>query len=144
MKKKMYDAYFTVEASFIIPMAFLLMILTLQYGFFCYEKSVSLQCCYLAALRASNEWEMSGNDIENYAIKEADKLLQERTLYQIEKEIRAEVTLFSVEVALNGDMEVMFSEARGDSVEGWETNAKKSAGRMNPSVYIRRLHTVKD
>ena len=89
MKKKFYDAYFTVEASFIIPMAFLLIILTLQYGFFCYEKSVSLQCCYLAALRTSNEWNLSGSEAENYAINEAEKLLEERMLYPIDKEINS-------------------------------------------------------
>ena len=83
MKKKQYDAYFTVEASFIIPMTVLLIILMLQYGFFCYEKSISIQCCYLAALRASNEWNLSGNEIENCAIEEMNQLLNERNIYPL-------------------------------------------------------------
>lgn len=144
MKKKQYDAYFTVEASFIIPMTFLLIILILQFGFFCYEKSISIQCCYLAALRTSNEWNLSGSEIENYAIKEVDQLLKERHLYPIEKEINTNVTFSGIEVELNGSMEVLFSTIRKDSVEYWETDAKKLAGRTVPSKYIRKYHVIKD
>ncbi len=144
MKEKRYDAYFTVEASFIVPLAFLLLILLLQYGFFCYEKSISLQCCYLAALRASNEWGLSGDEAENYAIKEADKLLEERMLYPVEKEIYADVSLLGIEVALVGDMEILFSGERGDAVEHWETDSKKHAGRTIPSSYIRKYYVIKN
>lgn len=144
MKKKQYEAYFTVEASFIIPMAFLLIILMLQYGFFCYEKSISIQCCYLAALRTSNEWNLSLNKIENHAIKEADQLLRERQLYPIEREINANATLLGIEVVINGSMDVLFSSMRKDSDEYWETDAKKFAGRTVPSEYIRKYHVIKD
>ncbi len=144
MKKKLYDAYFTVEASFIIPMAFLLIILTLQYGFFCYEKSVSLQCCYLAALRTSNEWNLSGSEAENYAINEAEKLLEERMLYPIDKEINSDVSLLGIEVMMEGDMAVLFSEARGDLVENWKIDSEMRAGRMVPTEYIRKYHVIKD
>lgn len=144
MKKKQYDAYFTVEASFIIPMTFLLIILMLQYGFFCYEKSISIQCCYLAALRASNEWNLSGNEIKNYAIEEMNQLLKERTIYPLEKEITAKVTLSGIEVTLSGSMEVLFATIRKDSVESWETDARKFAGRTVPSKYIRNYYMIKD
>ena len=115
MKKtnKKYDAYFTVEASFIVPMVFLLILLTVQYGFFCYEKSVSVQCCYLAALRASNEWKLSGAELEKFVKEETDKLLEQRNLYPIKNEVQ-------------------FKESQ---IEKW-------AGRMVPSTYIRRFHMV--
>lgn len=144
MKKKQYDAYFTVEASFIIPISFLLIILILQYGVFCYEKSISIQCCYLAALRASNEWNLSGNEIENCAIEEMNQLLNERNIYPLEKEITAKVTLTGIEVAISGSMEVLFSTIRKDSVESLETDAKKLAGRIVPSKYIRNYYVIKD
>lgn len=143
MKKKQYDAYFSVEASFIIPISFFLIILVLQYGFFCYEKSISTQCCYLAALRTSNEWDLSGDEIENYAIKEVDQLLKERHLYPIEKEINAKETLSGIEVTLNGGMEILFAVIGKDSVEYLEIDAKKHAGKTVPSKYIRRYHVIK-
>jgi len=144
MRKKVYDAYFTVEASFIIPITFLLIILTLQYGFFCYEKSLSLQCCYLGALRASNEWDMTGSELEQYAEGEANRLLEELNLYPVKKEITASVSWTGIEVKTNGRLEVLFREARGDEVDGWELDSKKSALRTVPSQYIRRCHRIRD
>jgi len=144
MKKKEYRAYLTVEASFIIPIAFLLIVLTIQYGFFCYEKSVSVQCCYLAALRASNEWERTGAALEQYAEKEADRLSEERNLYPVRKEIKAEVSPVEVEVKIEGDMKVFFRETKKEAADGWEVDADKSASRTIPSQYIRKYQMIRD
>ena len=144
MKKRVYDAYLTVEASFIIPITFLLIVLTLQYGFFCYEKSVSLQCSYLAALRASNVWNIQDTELKQYAEKEVNRLLEERNLYPVRKEIKADVSCIGVEVEIEGSMEVLFREIRGDNVDGWEVSAKKSASRTVPSQYIRKYHMIKE
>lgn len=144
MKKKNCNAYFTVEATFIIPMVLLLIVLMIQYGFFCYEKSISVQCCYLAGLRASNEWELSQKEMEKFAMDEAEKLLKERALYPIERDISADVTLIGLEVEDKGYMEVLFSLIRKDSVNKLEINSKKSVGKTIPTVYIRRYHAVKD
>ncbi len=115
MKKrnKRYDAYFTVEASFIVPMVFLLIILTVQYGFFCYEKSVSVQCCYLASLRAANKWELSESAQKKFAKEEMNILLEQRNLYPVQDEIRIEEMLMEIQT-----------------------------GKSVPSTYIRRLHMV--
>ena len=144
MKKNTYDAYFTVEAAFIIPSAFLLIILILQYGFFCYENSVSVQCCYLAALRASNKWDMSEGELEKYAEGEADKLLEERNLRPIKKECRAYVTFAEIAVETKAQMEVLFAEERGDLVNSWDFNTRKSIGRTIPTTYIRKYHMLKN
>lgn len=144
MKKRYYNGYFTVEATYIVPMVFLLIVLLIQYGFFCYEKSISVQCCYLAGLRASNEWELSQKEMEKFAMDEAEKLLKERALYPIERDISADVTLIGLEVEDNGYMEVLFSLIRKDSVNKLEINSKKSVGKTIPTVYIRRYHAVKD
>ena len=125
-------------------MAFLLIILLLQYGFFCYEKSISIQCCYLAALRASNEWNLEGKEIENYAIKEAEKLLEERHIYPLDKRINANLILSGIEVEVYGKMNVLFSFLGGDLVEYWETDSNKIAGKTVPSKYIRKYHSMKD
>lgn len=143
MRRKVYDAYFTVEASFIIPITFLLIILTLQYGFFCYEKSLSLQSCYLAALRASNEWDMTSTESERYAQEEAISLLEERNVYPVRKEIKANANLLGIEVEIEGTLEALFKEARGNKVDGWELDSKKSAIKTVPSQYIRKYHMIR-
>lgn len=142
MKKKNCNAYFTVEATFIIPMVLLLIVLMIQYGFFCYEKSLSLQCCYLAALRASNEWELTRKEIENFAASEMENLLEERALYPINRGIRATITLIGLEVEMQGNMEILFWEMDEKSMDVWEVNAKKSAAKTIPSEYIRKYKVL--
>jgi len=146
MKKswKYYDAYFTVEASFIVPLTFLLIILMLYLGFFCYEKSISVQCCYLAALRGSNEWELSGKEFDQYVSQTLDELLEEKHLYRIEKEKNITAGIMSVEVSIDEHMSVPFSRARGDDVDGWDMNSKKTAIRNKPASYIRKYQLLKE
>lgn len=142
MKKKCYDGYFTVEAAYIVPMVFILIVLMIQYGFFCYEKSISLQCCYLSVLRATNEWELTGKEIENYAVREVENLLEERALYPAKRETSATITLLGLEVKMEGYMEVLFFGI-GEDGDGWELDSKKSAGKTVPSEYIRKYYVVK-
>lgn len=144
MKKKSLEGYFTVEASFIIPLAFLLIVLMIQFGFFCYEKSNSLQCCYLSALRASNKWELTGKEKAVYAFREAEQLWEERHLYPVNADIDTDVTLRGVEVELRGCVDVLFTDIRGDSIAAWKTDSAKTAGITVPSEYIRRNYTVKN
>lgn len=141
-KRMMYDGYFTVEASFIIPIAFLLMILLLYFGMYCYEKSVSVQCCYLAALRGSNEWGLTGKELEQYVNQVMKQLLEEKQLYEIGKEYCIDTGIMKVEVMMEESLNVPFAKARGDDINGWEINSKKEAIRNIPSVYIRRYQML--
>lgn len=141
--RKDYDAYFTVEASYIIPIAFLLIMVTVQYGFFCYEKSVSLQCCYLAALRGSNEWNLSMDRLESFVLEEFRNLSEERSLYTLEGSEEIKVSLTNVTVSFTSYMDVFFTKVRGDNIDGWEIDNTKNAGRNKPSTYIRRYQMVK-
>ena len=143
-KRKVYDAYLTIEASFIMPIVLLVLVLLIQWGFFCYEKSVSLQCCYLAALRASNEWELSAGEMETYAKEQAKSLLKERNLYPVDRDSRANVRLSGIEVELDAYMEVLFAQARGDTTDGWEWEEKKQACTIIPSAYIRKYHMIEN
>ena len=45
------DAYMTVEASFVIPMALCLIVLTIYLSFYMYNKCVLTQDCARAAIR---------------------------------------------------------------------------------------------
>lgn len=146
MKKKWkyYNAYFTVEASFIVPMAFLLSLLLLYFGFFCYEKSISVQCCYLAALRGSNEWELSGNKLEQYVNQTLEQLLEEKQLFHTEVSKSITANISGITVSVDSHMQVPFSKARGDDITGWDMNSQKSAIRNKPSSYIRKYQFLKE
>lgn len=139
MKRKVYyDAYLTVEATFIIPAAVMMILLLLYWGFFCYDKSVSVQCSYLAALRASNEWELTGTELEKKAMEELDKLAEETILFIRIGEMDVNAGLLKVEAGINGKMDILFSVLRGDDMTHWMMDSKKSAYRLKPSSYIRK------
>lgn len=144
MKKKTYDAYMTIEASFIIPLSFLLIIMTLYLGFFCYEKSVSVQCCYLAALRGSNEWELSGQSLEVFVGQTLEQLVNEKYLYQIKREYCTNANIAGVEVSMDEYMNIPFSKIRGDDINGWNINSKKEAFRNKPASYIRKYQILNE
>ena len=141
-KRVMYDGYFTVEASYIIPIAFLLMILLVYFGFNYYEKSISIQCCYLAALRGSNEWDLSGRELEQYVNQVMEQLLEEKQLYEIEKTYSVDTGIMDIRVMMEENVDVPFAKARGDDINGWEISSKKEAIRNIPSVYIRKYQML--
>lgn len=139
MKKKVYyDAYMTVEATFIVPAAVMIIVLLLYWGFFCYDKSVSVQCSYLAALRTSNEWELTMSESEQMALEELDGLTEETFLFAKKGEMTADAGLLSIEAGVSGKMDILFSALRGDGMTHWLMNSRKSAYRIKPSSYIRK------
>ena len=139
MKKKVYyDGYMTVEATFIVPAAVMILVLLLYWGFFCYDKSVSIQCSYLAALRTSNEWGLTITEAEQLAMEELDEMTEERFLFVKRGEITIDAGLLSIEAGVNGKMDILFSTLRGDDMNHWLMNSRKSAYRLKPSSYIRK------
>ena len=139
MKKKVYyDAYMTVEATFVVPAAVMILVLLLYWGFFCYDKSVSVQCSYLAALRTSNEWELTMSESEQMALEELDGLTEETFLFVKKGEMTADAGLLSIEAGVSGKMNILFSALRGDGMPHWLMNSRKSAYRIKPSSYIRK------
>lgn len=139
MKKKVYyDGYMTVEATFIVPAAVMILVLLLYWGFFCYDKSVSIQCSYLAALRTSNEWGLTITEAEQLAMEELDEMTEERFLFVKRGEIAIDAGLLSIEAGVNGKMDILFSTLRGDGMNHWLMNSRKSAYRLKPSSYIRK------
>lgn len=137
-ERKYYDAYFTVEASLIVPMVFLLVIMLIFWGFVCYEKTVSVQSCYLAALRSSNEWELSGKRLENYTEGELNRLLEEKRLFPIGDKKSIDIGFAKIKVELVGKMDLFFVKTRNGNGTKWEITGKKEAIRIKPSSYIRK------
>lgn len=144
MKKRMYAAYMTIEAAFIIPMSFLLIILLLYVGFFCYEKSISVQCCYLAALRGSNEWDLSGSRLEEYVDRTMKQLVEEKYLVRTEQAYRIEAKRSFVTVQTEALITVPFSLSIGSEAPKWDIHSEKTAERHQPTSYIRKYQAKKE
>lgn len=141
-KKRYLEGYLTVEATFIIPIVVMIIGLLLYWGFYCYDKSVSLQCSYLAALRGSNEWEQSNNEVEQLVAQNLEQLTEETVLYMEMEELDVQVGLVNIEAEVSGAMDILFSKLRGDTMTRWNLNSKKSAHRLKPSSYIRKYQLV--
>lgn len=143
MKKRVYyDAYLTVEATFIVPLAVMILLLLVYWGFFCYDKSVSVQCSYLAVLRASNEWELTAAESEQVALEELDKLTEETFLFVKKGDMSANADLMSIKAGVSGKMDILFSQLRGDNMTQWLMDSKKGAYRLKPSSYIRKYRLL--
>lgn len=133
-----YEGYLTIEASLVIPVAVMILVQLLFYGFYCYDKSVSVQCCYLAGLRASNEWELTNTQMEQAAYKNAVELAEEKFLFIKPKEQKAEVFMTNVKVELKGSLRVLFVDLAKMKDSDWGIDSQKSAIYLKPSSYIRR------
>lgn len=143
-RKKYYEGYLTVEATFIIPLAIIIIALLLYWGFYCYDKSISVQCSYLAVLRGSNEWERTNGELEKLVTQNLDKLIDEVILYTEMEERKVEVGLMSIEADVRGGMDIFISELRGDTTTRWELSSRKRAYRLKPSSYIRKHQLLKE
>ena len=80
-KKKYMDGYLTVEATFLVPKAFILLCVVIYWGFFFYDTSVSIQCAYVSALRGSNQWQLGYAGQREYAHGQLETLIGETLLF---------------------------------------------------------------
>jgi len=141
-KEIYYDAYFTVEASYIMPVAIMILLLTIYWGFFCYDKSVSIQCSYLAALRTSNEWKLTIAESERMALEILEDLTDKTILYTRKGELYVDVGVTRIEAGVNGKLNTLFSGLGGINTIQWKLDSKKSAYRLKPSSYIRKYRLL--
>ena len=133
-----YDAYFTVEASYIMPVAVMILLITIYWGFFCYDKSVSIQCSYLAALRTSNEWELTTTESKQEALEILEDLTDKTLLYTRRGELYVDIGITRIEAGVSGKLNTLFSGLGGINTTQWKLDSKKSAYRLKPSSYIRK------
>lgn len=127
-----------------MPAAVMILLLLLYWGFYCYDKTVSIQCSYLAALRTSNEWDLTSAEAERMAVEELDKLTEETFLYMKKGELSADAGLMDIETAVSGKIDILFSKLRGDDMTQWVMGSQKNAYRLKPSSYIRKYRFLED
>lgn len=89
-KQKM-RGYMTIEASFIIPCVFVIIFLLIYFGFYCFDRCVSLQNSYIVALRTSNQWEAGESQKKEYAKKEWEQITKDLFIFLEDKKFQIDV-----------------------------------------------------
>lgn len=140
---KARKGYLTVEASMIVPLAFFLIMLMIYFAFYCFDKSVSIQKSYLAALRASNQWEASKSQQMTYAKKEWEKLTKELFIMLGKKEFHVCISGNTIETTSRGQIENLFSDVSELGIDTLEFTTHTSAKIIYPAEVVRRKHVIK-
>lgn len=140
--KKRIAAYMTLEASFLIPLAFILFLIIIYFGFYLYDQCVVLQGCYLASLRGSQIWTLSDSDLERVVRDEAEKLL-DKQIFTNSKNCQVQVNALSIEV--RGESEIQMKLPNYDlyNKERLGTNKVSKIRRLNPVLFIRECKKVR-
>lgn len=112
----------TVEASLIMPLTFIVILLLLYFGFYCFDRCVSLQNCYIVALRTSNQWEAGVSQKKEYAQNEWEQLTNKILIFLEDK---------TFEIEINGDMHI--AGFRADIQNKFFENFKLGPGRFQLS-----------
>ncbi|MCR4904398.1 MAG: hypothetical protein K6A23_16190 [Butyrivibrio sp.] len=91
MDKKGIDAYFTVEAALVIPMAIGTMVFIIYTCFYLYGRCILTQDIYIMSFRASQITKEMGTTPQNYVLENSEKILGQRYFGNNRPEIKTEV-----------------------------------------------------
>ena len=139
---KYKKAYLTVEASYLIPMLIFLIVLTLYFSFYCFDRSVSIQNGYIAALRASNQWESSEKQKKEFAYKEWESLTENLFIMLENKEFVVNVTWSTIETKSQGYVENLFADVSEIGIYKLDILTTSSAKSIYPAEVIRKQHIL--
>lgn len=139
-KKKGLPAYLTVEASFLVPMAFFLLVFIIHMSFYLYGRCILTQDTYLLAFRASILKE--GEDRAGYVSETAPAQFKERYFGNTAPEVSASTTEKAVYVkAETSALRKAFDLA---DTAAWDTQGSTKAAILNAPAHIRRVKRLKD
>ena len=136
-KKK--NAYMTLEASLIMPMAVALIAFLMFLSFYLYSVCFLHQTAYIAALRGSLAM---GEDAGEVAEKELDKLLDGRILpiKNLQKDVQ--VSGLFVGVKLEAELALPMTGILPVRESVWTIKAEEKALIRNAAGYIRLMRQV--
>lgn len=133
-----FDGYMTIEASFIIPLAFICFIVTILFTFFLYNHLITYQSCYIAALRGSQMKNVTDSAIEQYVKENLEKLLNEQ-VYQ--RGFEQNVNVGALSIFVNADTNISNPLYRFELYKEKELKGSRevSVNRIDPVGYIRNM-----
>lgn len=128
--------YMTVEASVIIPFAFILLLVSVFFSFYLYDQCVTIQSCYLAALRGSQIVTLSDTDIETEVKAKLDEKLANQ-IFISDYQYSANVTPLHIDVTGTSEVPILSGTMKLYNKESLKIEQSSHITRLNPVWYIR-------
>lgn len=133
------EAFYTLEASFIIPAVFMIFILIIYFTFFLYNHCVVSQAVYIAALRGQQIRNTDCGHIETEVSKQLNKLLDEQ-VYQYGKGHSVDVTETYISVKAESTIINRMSKFGIYNRTGFTSKGECTISQFYPGKYIRSSH----
>ena len=144
MCNKEKNAYFTVEASMLIPLILGGIIFVIYLGIYLYDVCTLKQVSYIAALRGSQLKNVSGEEIKGYTEQQLNKLLEHQILAKEKSDTQINITNSKVKVKVTTKITMPFSEFILKTIGFWKIENKAEANRLNPVDIIRNVRKVNE
>ena len=138
--RRQYEAaYFTVEASLILPMVMLFTVMMIFLGFYSYDRCVMEHSAYEAALRGTSSHFKTAQEAEAAARTAASRLVEEKLFAIHDFQYNVSVDAGSVTVTYHCIVNMPFVTWMCEYVPGMDMtlDIKKSARRLKPVRTIR-------
>ena len=136
-KHRALEGYLTVEASLVIPVALIVIMLTIYFGFFCFDQCVSMQNAYLVCLRASNQWEAGGTEKEEMAKSEWNRLTESLFISMNNKQLDIKASGRKVTAEFSASIANVYAEKFEIGPDRLKVCAKTEANTVYPARIVR-------
>ena len=137
--KESEKAYFTLEASLIIPMVLLFITLMIFMSFYSYDRSVLEHFAYEAALRGCGSHVKTNLEAQQLAQKAAGSLVEDKLFALKDFRYSADADANKVTVNYEGTVNMPFITWLGEYVPDidFSIKVKKTANRLHRTKTIR-------
>lgn len=142
MVRKKFDAYFSLEASLLLPLIILGIWLIILTGFYLYNIHCIHQIASIGALRGAGMKRESREEIKQYVEGEIEKMIRERLVMMKEINYQVRVDTQNVEVKVEGTMNFPIFSILRDRLKLWKISTDSRYKRENPVDSIRRMRLV--
>jgi len=139
VKRRYEDAYFTVEASLILPLAMLFIVMMIFLAFYSYDRCVMEHSAYEAALRGTDSHFVTAQEAETVARKAAARLIEEKLFAIHDFTYDVAVDADSVTVTYHCTVNMPFITWLSEYISGIDMalDISRSARRLDPARTIR-------
>ena len=135
-KHKFVEAYLTIEASFLLPMAVIVTCFIIIYLFYLYNCCVVYQSCYISALRGSQMMDKTTDEISEKVEIFTEELLDNQ-IYDFVKEYEVSCNLFAVKTEADSEVKNILNVFDIVAEEEMEVGYCAEAKRIDPVMVLR-------
>ena len=137
-------AYMTVEASIIMPMIIIVLIFIIYIGFYLYDVCAVGQFAYIAALRTSQQKDLTMEELEVYGKNQLEELITNRLVVTDTRQEKIKVTVRKIEVEISTMIQMPFSNFISEKMGLWKIRGEGEVVRTDPVKYIRSVRGKND